>query len=90
MSINFGNNLKKTRMNKKITQSELAEKLNTTKGTISKWENGKLEPDLDTLKKIAEVLEETIDFLLKNNDYDYDFEYNHKGTTLIHKEKYKK
>lgn len=90
MSIDFGNKLKKIRLSKNISQFTLAEIFNTTKGTISKWENGKLEPDIETIKKLAKFFDTSIDYLLDYENYDYDFEYKHNETSLIHKEKIKK
>ena len=43
------NNLKKLRKDKGLTQQELAQEMETTKLTISNWENEKNYPDLKTL-----------------------------------------
>ena len=43
--VKIGNFIKQKRKEKKITQSELAEKLNVTDRAISKWENGRGMPD---------------------------------------------
>ncbi len=37
------------------TQSELAEKLNVTRQTISSWETGRTEPDIESMTRIAEI-----------------------------------
>lgn len=87
MSSEFGNKLKKIREINGISQVEIANMLNVHKATVSKWEKGKTEPDLITLKTIAKILEVSIDELLDEQPYDYNFEYHHKNTTLIHKEK---
>ena len=50
----FGKLLLCLRNNKKLTQEELAQKLNTTKSTISKLERGNLTPNIDTFFKIAD------------------------------------
>ena len=39
----------------KLTQSELGEKLSISAQAISKWENGASEPDVSTIKKLAEI-----------------------------------
>ena len=36
----FGDNLKQIRKSKKMSQEELAEKVNVTRQSVSKWENG--------------------------------------------------
>ncbi len=51
-----GKNIKSARKKLGITQEELAEKINVTRQAVSNWENGKTEPDLDTISSIAEVL----------------------------------
>lgn len=45
------------RKDKHLTQQRLADRLNVTKGTISKWETGKLGVDLDVLAAICEALD---------------------------------
>ena len=48
-----------------MNQSELAAKLGVTQEAVSQWENGTSKPRTDTLIKLAETLECTIDELLK-------------------------
>lgn len=50
---NFGKILAKMRKEKNMTQEELAEKLNVSSKTISKWETGTSIPDIVTLDSIA-------------------------------------
>ena len=59
-----GKNIKFFREKKNITQSELADKLCVTRQAVSNWENGKTEPDIEMLNKIASVLEITIEELI--------------------------
>ncbi len=47
----IGKNIKRLRERNHMTQEELAEKLFVTRQAISKWENGKTEPDIETLQK---------------------------------------
>lgn len=47
----------KRRKELKMTQKDLADKLNVTDKTVSRWENGTTLPDVEMLKTIAEVLE---------------------------------
>ena len=54
---NVGYSLRTARMQKNLTQDALAEQLHVTRQTISNYENGKSEPDLETLQKLAELLE---------------------------------
>ena len=61
-------NLKKIRSEKGITQKELATTLGINQNNISRYEAGDREPNLDTLKKLATVLEVTVDELIGDDD----------------------
>jgi len=52
------------RKTKKLTQSELAEKLGVTDKSISNWENGRNMPDLSLFKPLCEVLDISINDLI--------------------------
>ena len=54
-------NLKLARKAKGLSQEELAIKLNVVRQTISKWETGETIPDIDSLKKLAVLLDFSID-----------------------------
>jgi len=56
--------LKAARKALKLTQSELAQKVKTTKGTISNYENGHSTPSNEMLIDLADALETTTDYLL--------------------------
>lgn len=64
----IGNKLKKYREDKKMTQKEIAEILGVEPATISKYESGLIEPNLEYLKKLSEIFEVTIDELLKDEE----------------------
>ena len=49
-------NLKKFRNEKNITQEDLANEINVTRQTISSWETGRTQPDIEMLESISEVL----------------------------------
>lgn len=49
-------NIKLLRQQKNLTQKELGDILHVSNKTISKWENGRGLPDIETIKRIAEVL----------------------------------
>ena len=59
-----GKNLKNIRKKNNLTQDELAEKLSVTRQAVSNWENGKTEPDIETLTKIAQIFDISIDELV--------------------------
>ena len=56
----LGQKLRKLRNDKGITQKDLADQLHVTFQTISKWESDKNEPDLATLKEIANYFNVTL------------------------------
>lgn len=60
--------LKRLREERKITQKQLAAMLGVAPNTISQYESGKREPDIDTLMKIASILEVSVDNLLGNEE----------------------
>lgn len=60
----FGNILKELRLEHGISQRKLGEALGVVNQTISFWETGSREPDLDTLVKIAQYFNVSIGYLL--------------------------
>lgn len=63
----FGEKLFKLRKEKGLSQEALAEKLNTTRQAVSKWENGQGFPETEKLIMIGNVFEVSLDYLLKEN-----------------------
>lgn len=57
-------NITTLRLKNKMTQSELAAKLNYTDKSVSKWENGDSVPPVDVLKDVADLFGVTVDFLI--------------------------
>ena len=60
----FSIRLKELRISKGFTHSELGKKVGVSQNTFTNWENGSREPNFKTLRKLANVLETTIDYLL--------------------------
>ncbi len=60
----IGNFIQEARKKKKLTQQQLAEKLNVTDRSVSNWENGKNMPDLSLFKPICDELDITINELM--------------------------
>ena len=52
----IGNFLKELRKEKNITQEDLAEELNVSNRTVSRWENGNNMPDISLLTQIAQMI----------------------------------
>lgn len=59
----FGDYFKSLRANQKLTQQEVAEKLDVTVTTIQNWEGGKNIPDIQNLKAISKVFNTPSDYL---------------------------
>jgi transcriptional regulator with XRE-family HTH domain len=59
-----GANIKKYRTEQEISQEEMAEELNVTRQTVSSWETGRTEPDIDTLHRISVYLDVTVEELI--------------------------
>ena len=60
-----GEHLLTLRSQKKMTQEELAEYLNVSRQSVSKWELNKTLPDVEKLILLADLYEVTLDYLLK-------------------------
>lgn len=60
----FGKNLKELRINAGLSQKALGDIFNLSNQTISTWETGTREPDLDALVKISEFFGVSFDDLL--------------------------
>lgn len=58
-------NIQKLRQEKGMTQLELAEKINYSDKTVSKWERGESLPDIVVLKSVADLFEVTLDYLVE-------------------------
>ena len=59
--------LKEIREEKGVLQKDLAAALNRTRACISSWEQGKTEPAIEDLIKLADFFEVSIDVLLGHN-----------------------
>lgn len=59
--------IKKLRKQMKMTQAQLAERLNVAQSTVASWERGARRPDLDLVPQIAEIFGVSV-----NDVYGYD------------------
>lgn len=82
-------NIASLRISKKMTQLELAEKLNYSDKAISKWERGESLPDVSVLVMIADLFEVPLDYLVREEHKQPKMEknetpprYNHSMITL--------
>lgn len=61
---NIAHNISELRKRNKLTQLELAEKLNYSDKAISRWERGDTLPDIDILCKICELFNVSFEYLI--------------------------
>ena len=64
-SAKLGLNLKRIRIKKSISQGDIARTLEVSRGFVSTIENGKTNPTLSTITKLAKALGVSTDELLK-------------------------
>lgn len=64
-------NIQELRRSYKMTQSELAGKINYTDKAVSKWERAESVPDISALKQIADTFSVTVDYLITREHKEY-------------------
>ena len=72
MEYDIGSKIKAARLEKKLTQEQVAELLGVSRQTISNWENEKSYPDIISVIKMSDYYEASLDYLLKGeqkNEY---------------------
>lgn len=57
-------NLKKFRLEKKLSQQQVAQAVNISQSNYSKYEKGVIEPNFVVLKSLADFFKTSVDFLL--------------------------
>ena len=63
--MDLGEKLYELRKSKNLTQDDVAEKINVTRQTVSKWETNQSTPDFDKILPLCELYEISADELLK-------------------------
>ena len=74
MEKTLGQKIREYRLKRGMTQEELAEKLFSSKSTISEYENNKIDIKISILREIAKVLGTPLPHLLSEEDDDIDDE----------------
>lgn len=64
----IGDQLKKARMDKNLTQEEVAEKIFVSRQSISNWENNKTYPDIGNVIALSDLYQISLDELLKGSN----------------------
>ena len=77
----LGENIVALRKQNKLSQGDLAKKLYVTPQAISRWERGATEPDIETIKQLAELFHVTTDEII----YGPTSKLSKKMTKILHK-----
>ena len=67
IKLTIAKNITALRQNAKLTQIELAERLNYSDKAVSKWERAESIPDITVLKTIADMFQVPLDYLVREN-----------------------
>lgn len=68
--MDFSEKLLTLRKARDLTQEQLAEKLNVSRQSVSKWESGQAVPELEKIVAMSAVFDVTTDYLLKSSEID--------------------
>ncbi|MBP3399269.1 MAG: helix-turn-helix transcriptional regulator [Erysipelotrichaceae bacterium] len=63
--MNLGKKIYEQRIKKNLSQEDLANLLNVSRQSVSKWENNNTVPDLEKMIKLSEIFEISLDELVK-------------------------
>ncbi len=80
----LGEKIYELRTQQSLSQGDLANELNVSRQSISKWENGKSTPDLDKIIKLSEIFNVSLDELIKNEEKETEVVKTPEETPTIH------
>lgn len=66
----FAKKLITLRKSRELTQEQLADMLNVSRQSVSKWENGQVIPDVEKIVELSKTFDVTTDYLLKPSEID--------------------
>ena len=66
--MSFGEKLSKLRKENNYTQEQLADVLNVSRQSVSKWESDLAYPETEKLIKISELFNSSLDYLMKDTN----------------------
>jgi len=66
--VNYSDNIRNLRLQRGLTQMQMAEDLGTSQSSITSWETGRREPDFATFKKLAAYFNVPLSALLPKDD----------------------
>jgi len=65
--MNIGTKIRKLRLEKKLSQDELADKLNVAQRSISNFESNKTTPDFILMQKVCEIFDVGLEYFIEEN-----------------------
>lgn len=68
----FGDNLRNLRKSKKLSQEDLAEKMNVSRQSVSKWETGDAYPEINNILELCKIFHCHINNLVNDSIIDID------------------
>ncbi len=68
--MDFSEKLLTLRKANNLTQEQLAEKLEVSRQSVSKWESGQATPELEKIVALSAVFDVSTDYLLKSSEID--------------------
>lgn len=68
--LSFGKKLASLRKEKKISQTQVANQLNTSVSVVSRYERDEMTPSIETAKKLAALMDTTVGYLLGETEDD--------------------
>ena len=71
--MSIGDKIKSLREDRSYSQYQLAEILSVSPGTLSKYENGKMQIPLDIIVKVANVFDVSADYILDRTAFAFDY-----------------
>ena len=83
MELDIGSKIKAARIEKKLTQEQVAELLGVSRQTISNWENEKSYPDIISVIKMSEYYDVSLDYLLKGEEMKNYYDYLEESTNVV-------
>lgn len=83
--MNLGETIYRLRTEKQLSQGDLAEMLEVSRQSISKWENNSAVPELEKLIRLSEIFEVSIDELVKGTGRSYEASGEAMNTVVIEK-----
>ena len=69
----IGDNIRDLREQRNYTQKELAQLLNISPGSLSKYEKGQIQVPIDVLISIADIFNVTVDYIIGRNTFKFDY-----------------